>query len=195
MDKITIEIQSNLCTPTTLGAWKTWPLCRGLPDKDQWSVRFWLVVITSGWHLLTGGRWDRFDRQCVKLKYGHVKKEFLSLPNITELPNHPSACTIIPPGPNPIQHYSPLIFTLLIFKVLPLPLFFLWKVKKKFLNKILTFSVSRQYWEWQRRFNKDSDKLKKKKTFQKKKIFQHGKMSTKHRTNESLDLWHAQETS
>jgi len=110
--------------------WSLKNVFRGLPEKDQWSVRFWLVVITSGWHLLTGGRWDRFDRQLVKLKYGHVKKEFLSLPNITELPNHPSASTIIPPGPNPIQHYSPLIFTLLIFKVLPLPLFFLWKVKK-----------------------------------------------------------------
>jgi hypothetical protein len=35
---------------------KPWLLCRGYFEKDQWSVRFKLVIDTSGWPLFRGGR-------------------------------------------------------------------------------------------------------------------------------------------
>jgi hypothetical protein len=52
------NIQSNLCTTATLGTWKTWPLCRGLYEKDQWEVGFRVVVMPSDYPLLTGGRYS-----------------------------------------------------------------------------------------------------------------------------------------
>jgi hypothetical protein len=52
------DVQSNLCTTATLGTRKTWPLCRGLYEKDQWLVGFRLAVRAADWPLLTGGRYS-----------------------------------------------------------------------------------------------------------------------------------------
>ncbi len=51
-------VQTNLCRTATLGTWKTWLLGKGLYEKGQWKVSFSLVVLSSDWLLLRGGRYS-----------------------------------------------------------------------------------------------------------------------------------------
>ena len=57
---------------TTLGTWKTWLLFRGLRVKYQWWVRFRLLVVASGWPLLT----DRFDCRWIISLNKNLRSEY-----------------------------------------------------------------------------------------------------------------------